>query len=101
MAYLWGTGVPKDYAKAAVWFQKAASQGLADAQHLLARMHYDGDGVPQDYITAYMWANLTTASGDQIPKDLRDELLQKLTPEQVAEGQKMTREWLAAHSPKN
>ncbi|SFT43610.1 hypothetical protein SAMN05444141_101540 [Pseudovibrio denitrificans] len=99
--HYFGDGVPQDYAKAAEWYRKVALQGDSAAQYLLARMHYDGDGVPQDYITAYMWVNMAAASGDQIPKDLRDEILQQLTPEQVTEGQKMTRGWLAAYPPRN
>jgi TPR repeat protein len=30
-----GRGVPKDYAKAAYWYEKAAHQGNADAQDML------------------------------------------------------------------
>lgn len=32
-------GVPQDYAKAAKWYQKAAEQGVAEAQHNLGSMY--------------------------------------------------------------
>ena len=40
----------QDYAKAASWFQKAADQGLPQAQYQLALLLKDGKGVNQDKI---------------------------------------------------
>src|SRR5262245_20674084 len=37
-AYFKGEGIPQDYAKAAEWFRKAAEQGDAKAQRLVATM---------------------------------------------------------------
>jgi TPR repeat protein len=54
-------GVPRDYAAAVGWFQKAAEQGNAEAQVSLGVMHAKGQGVPQDYVIAYMWFNLAAA----------------------------------------
>ena len=50
--YEFGHGVPQDYVKAALWYQKAADQGNADAQSFLGQMYEDGKGVPQDYVKA-------------------------------------------------
>jgi uncharacterized protein len=62
-------------------------------------MYKDGKGVPQDYVRAYMWLNLSTASmpvgpfGSEFAAKQRDEVASKMTPAQIAEAQKLTREW--------
>jgi len=48
-------GAEPDYAQAARWFQKAAAQGLANAQHQFGRMHAQGLGVPKDREKAEHW----------------------------------------------
>ena len=53
--YAKGDGVPKDLAKAAVWFQKAAIQGHAKAQFNLGWMYANGDGVPKNSAKAVEW----------------------------------------------
>ena len=95
--YRLGQGVPQDYAQAASLYRKAAEQGYALAQTHLGLMYDDGKGVPQDYILAYMWYNLAAAKGNKEAIKNRDLLGQALTPSQIAEGQRLTREWLAAH----
>jgi TPR repeat protein len=98
--YEGGKGVPRDYREAAMWFRKAAEQGLAPAQFSLGTMYYLGDGVPQDYVQAHMWCNLAAAN-ETAPKksaELRDKIAALMTREQLAEAQKLAREWYAAHS---
>lgn len=46
--YAEGNGVPRDFAKASQWYQKAADQNLAPAQYRLASLYEKGLGVPQD-----------------------------------------------------
>jgi TPR repeat protein len=50
--YYNGKGVPQDYARAAIWFSKAAEHGDAAAQSRLAFAYLDGQGVPQNYAQA-------------------------------------------------
>ena len=50
--YMGHSGVPKDYAEAARWYQKAADQGDALSQDTLGFMFFYGDGVEQDYAYA-------------------------------------------------
>ncbi len=54
-SYEGGHGLPKDYAKAAMWYRKAAEQGHAAAQYSLGMMYSHGSGVPQDYTQAGYW----------------------------------------------
>jgi uncharacterized protein len=56
-------------------------------------MYGTGHGVPQDYVIAHMWFNLAAASGDKEAAEVRDMLAAKMTPAQVAEAQKLAREW--------
>jgi uncharacterized protein len=96
--YAHGHGVPQDYSQALVWLRKAADQGDAHAQDNLGWMYRDGHGVTQDCIRAHMWFNLATsrathtATRDQVSKN-RDLVAAKMTPAQVAEAQRMAREW--------
>lgn len=88
-----GLGVPKDPVKAAVWLMKAAQQGLAGAQHGLASCYATGNGVPKDKLLAYMWANLAAATGRDDSAQLRDGLEAGMTAAEVAEGQRLSREF--------
>ena len=103
VAYMYehGNGVPQDFAEAAKWYRLAAEQGYGSAQLNLATMYARGDGVPPDYVQAHMWFNLA-ASGlpsSIVPKDrdkavkYRDIIASNMTPAQIAEAQKLAREW--------
>jgi len=46
--YTQGQGVPQDYAKAAILFQKSAAQGFVPAQGFLGVLYVHGVGVPKD-----------------------------------------------------
>jgi TPR repeat protein len=90
--YFLGNGVPQDYAEAEKWYRKAAEQGDAAAQYNLGLMYYEGNGVPLDYILVHMWLNLAAAQGMDAKKP-RDALAKRMTSEQIAEAQKLAREW--------
>jgi TPR repeat protein len=87
-------GVPEDDTEAVRWYRKAAEQGFIKARDLLGLSYGDGKGVPEDVVTAYMWWNLASAQGDEDSKLRKDELTERMTREQIAESQKMSREWL-------
>ena len=97
--YQHGWGVPQDEAEAVKWYHLAADQGLAGAQEILGLMYYRGRGVPQDFVQAHMWLNLAASRlppaffiRDSSAKT-RDELAARMTPEQIAEAQRLAREW--------
>jgi TPR repeat protein len=60
-------------------------------------MHYMGRGVPQDYVLAHMWFNLSAARGGSAER--RDSILHQMTREQIAEAQKLAREWKPGKQP--
>ena len=95
--YYEGQGVPQDDKQAVKWWRLAADQGHADAQTNLGVMYAQGRGVPQDDVQAHMWSNLAAANGHEEAKGLRDIAAGWMTGEQIAEAQKLAREWMAAH----
>ncbi len=97
-AYNHGTGVPKDAAKAVELFRKAADQGNVYAQLNLSISYWFGTGCAQDRVRSYMWANLAAAQGYADAIKNRDWLEKQLTPDQIAEAQRLTREWKPGQS---
>ena len=91
--YFNGEGVPKDYQQALRWFRLAADQGEAVAQTKIAIMYDDGQGVPHDIVQAYKWYSLAATNGDKPAAELRDTTAKQMTPAQIAEAQKLAREW--------
>lgn len=92
--YKYGEGVAENHEEAVKWYRKAAEQGSASAQRRLGVCYDLGEGVPQDYLAAYMWYNLSSAKNCKLSKDYREKITKKMTNEQIAEAQKMSREWL-------
>jgi TPR repeat protein len=91
--YAKGRGVPQDDAEAAKWYRLAAEQGNAAAQFGLGDLYDLGKGVPQDYVRAHMWFNLAAAKGAGRAVKFREFVSSKMTPAQIAEAQKLAREW--------
>ena len=96
----WKDGVAaylcQDYAAALAMWRPLAEQGVARAQHLLGHMYANGESVPQDYVLAHMWFNLAAAQGDADagrPAAARAAVAEKMTPDQIAEAQRLAREW--------
>jgi uncharacterized protein len=81
------------YVEAVKWYRKAADQGLGDAQFNLGLLYAKGQGVPRDYVQAYMWFELSAAQDDKSAISNRDAAARRMTPEQIAEAQKLAREW--------
>ena len=90
--YRKGKGVLEDYKEAVKWYRKAAEQGHDVAQNNLGVMYGFGVGVLQDYVSSYAWANIAGANGADVKKFKSEILEKKMTPEQIAEGQKLTKE---------
>ena len=93
LVYARSQGVPEDIAAAVSWYRKAADRGDASAQSFLGLMYYNGHGGTLDYVQAHMWFNLVAAKGDAAAVKNRDLIAKKMTPAQIAEAQKLAREW--------
>jgi TPR repeat protein len=100
----------QDYAEALPLCQPLAEQGDAKAQYALGFMYELGKGVSQNYVLSHMWFNLAAAHSHadfadygkladimyeaaKSNAEMRDRLANKMTPEQVAEAQRLAREW--------
>jgi hypothetical protein len=99
LCYLHGQGVARDYVEAVRWFRKAAEQNDANAQSNLAFCYGKGDGVAKDYVEAYKWALLGAARGGNEPKRNATILENLMTPEQIAEGQRLARNFKPREVP--
>ena len=101
--YANGFGVPQDDAEAARWYRLASDQGYALAQWSLGASYGGGFGVPVDPIRAYMWINLAGSqlSGENLERvmGLRDRLEGSMTTDQIAEAQRLAREWTPTNVP--
>lgn len=90
--YYLGEGVSKDYAKALLWYRRAAEQGDSAAQYSLGVMHAGGEGVPKNTVQALMWFNLAAQSGLQSAAKFGELLVSSMTPEEIAEADRLARE---------
>ena len=77
-----GLGVAKNNLQAVYWFRKAAAQGDTYAEYILGMRYAIGDGVAKDVIEAY--AYLSLAGETNKVRSLET----KMTPDQIATGQK-------------
>jgi hypothetical protein len=55
---------------------------------------------PQDYVIAHMWFNLAAAGGEKGSVHFRDVLAARMMPTQIAEAQKLAREWKPKPAPR-
>ena len=53
-----------------------------------------------DLITAHKWFNLAAMQGNLEARAYRAELAKEMSPEEIAEAQRMAREYLATHQPR-
>lgn len=96
-----------DFETALRLYRPLAEQGNTDAQFLLGEMYAKGQGVPKDYALAYMWYNLAAAQSPtnaawadrSNPSINRDELEKLMPPDQIAEAQRLAREWKPTPQP--
>ena len=82
-----------DFSKA----ELAAAGGAVEALYQLGLRYSTGHGVPQDLVIAHKWFNLAAMSGSREARGIRAEIAQDMTPEQIAEAQRLAREWRQPH----
>ena len=96
LLYLTGNGALQDFDEAAKWLQLAAEQGYALAQYELGLIYRTGYGRATDPVQSYMWLNLAAAAGVKQAVLARDEVMKSLSTKQLAQAQKISRDWLAS-----
>lgn len=90
--YYEGQEVLQDFKQALQWYQKAAEQGHYEAQYKLGMLYYQGQHIPQDFTKSYMWLLLASAQGKKEAVKIRDEVITKLSPQQIDVAQQTARQ---------
>ncbi|MGD2171269.1 MAG: hypothetical protein PVI70_17595 [Gammaproteobacteria bacterium] len=75
-------------------YLELAEAGIAVSQYYLGKMYLKGSGTLQDYCLAHMWFNIAASQDHKKSAIQLEKLTARMTPEQLAEAQKMAREWL-------
>jgi TPR repeat protein len=75
----------------------AAEAGVIDAQFCLGIHYANGLGIDRDYVVAHKWLNLAAMQGDPSARDVRCELALEMSTHDIAEAQRLAREWTRTH----
>lgn len=75
-------------------YEREARSGRAEALYNLGLAYSTGQGVTQDYVAAHKWFNLAAMRGIDEAKSWRNQIAGEMNPSQIAQAQKLAREWL-------
>lgn len=79
------------------WLSNAEA-GQVDAQFKVGLLFSTGqDGTPIDYVMAHKWLNLAAVRGSDDARRLRAEVAGDMSKEEIAQAQKLAREWMSTH----
>jgi len=85
--YAMGLGVDQDYERAFEWYLRASMKGHPGAQSGVGWYYEVGLGMPAPDLTrAYMWYVLSAIGGDPDAAISQEEVVKKMTPEEIAKG---------------
>ena len=99
-----------DYATALRLWRSVADQGNPDAQYRVGLtydvgavqpglLYANGRGVEQDNIQAHLWLNLAAAGSEPAARRERELVATKMTRSQLAEADRLAREWQPKANP--
>jgi TPR repeat protein len=101
-AYSSGVGILQDKQEAFNWYQKAANGGNKSAQIKLAQFYFgqvnSPANSPENRIAAHVWLNLAAAQGYEDATPLRNSLVKKMLPKEIAEAQREEKDFSAGTS---
>jgi len=96
--YALGLGVARDDERAFDWYLRSAMKGHPGAQSGVGWYYEIGRGMPApDLVRAYLWYALSAIGGDPDAAISIEEVVRKMTPEQIARAQVLIddyRPWL-------
>ncbi len=78
-------------------FEAAAQTGAADLLFELGMLYATGLDVEADLVVAHKWFNLAALRGNRAALARRIELAREMSAHQIAQAQKLAREWLATN----
>lgn len=93
LAFYLYTKMPSEPAEAIAWWKRAAAQGHAEAQFMLATQYLYGFAIAADFSTAYTWA-LIASQSPRLSEAARNEVLKlvaeirgRLSPAEIKAAQ--------------
>jgi uncharacterized protein len=78
-------------------FEVAAQTGAPDALFEFGMLYATGLDVEADLVVAHKWFNLAAMRGNHSALAHRIELAREMSASQIAQAQKLAREWLATN----
>ena len=96
--YALGLGVEQDHVRAFEWYLRSAMKGHPGAQSGVGWYYEVGLGMPSpDLVRAYMWYVLSAIGGDPDAAISMEEVVKKMTKEQIEHGNTLIndyRQWM-------
>lgn len=85
--YALGLGVERDDERAFEWYLRSSLKGHPGAQSGIGWYYEVGRGMPApDLVRGYMWYVLSAIGGDPDAAISQEEIVKKMTPEQIAKA---------------
>jgi TPR repeat protein len=76
-------------------YENDAKSGRPDALYNLGLAYSTGQGVSVDYVAAHKWFNLAAMRGSEIAKSWRAQISAEMSSGQIAEAQRLAREFMS------
>jgi len=76
-------------------YENDARNGRADALYNLGLAYSTGQGVSVDYVAAHKWFNLAAIRGSEVAKSWRAQISAEMSSGQIAEAQRLAREFMS------
>lgn len=92
--YAMGLGVERDDRRAFEWYLRSAMKGHPGAQSGVGWYFEVGRGLPAiDLVRAYMWYTLSAIGGDPDAAISLEEVVKKMTPEQINQAHELIEDY--------
>ncbi|MFQ6548425.1 tetratricopeptide repeat protein [Aestuariibius sp. 2305UL40-4] len=92
--YALGLGVEKDPIRAFDWYLRSAMKGHPGAQSGVGWYYEEGIGMPApDLVRAYMWYVLSAIGGDPDAAISQEEVVKKMSPDQIKQAAAMVADY--------
>jgi TonB family protein len=92
-AFFQGRGIPKDETQGRALLERAAKQGLPQAQFQMGERLYEHGKNPAAYVDAYVWYTLAQRGGWKPSEAMVSEISTRLSPDQRAEADTRLQNW--------
>ncbi len=92
--YAMGLGVERDDRRAFEWYLRSSMKGHPGAQSGIGWYYETGRGIEApDIVRAYLWYTLSAIGGDPDAEISLEELVKRMTSEQIAEGKVLVQDY--------